>query len=475
MAGKGYNISIGSDTSEAEKGIRKGVIEPLEDVTKVLEDVNKDAKASGNKIEDSMHDAQKKTEDLKDEISGLSAKINEAAGSGRKFGTDMTDGVDRAKEGMSELKDESRQTAREAAASFDGSAESIVDMFQEVSANALGGFGPAGLAAGIAVAAGIGMATAEFQKNEEAAKAAKERVREFGLAVIESGRDVAGLEQFQDALKAIITDADDASEKLSDIDKFADKFKRYALDADLMAMAYAGNSDAIEMMVEQLEAAADAESDFKFQGGQQLAQQQENINALRDKADELRKVQEETQRAQEIEKAWLESGGAEAQAKSEAIQSINAAYDEAVSSASDYYNAETGLFDVSAYLAAMQARADALTRYQNSLASAGLTTEQKQALNDMGLDSAQAWMTGYEQATPAQKQSMKQFLTESASESSGEAKDVIDKTFEKPTKAKVKAEADTEQAEKDLAALITKKRTLDVQVRYVNKEGQVVG
>lgn len=475
MAGKGYNISIGSDTSEAEKGIRKGVIEPLEDVTKVLEDVNKDAKASGNKIEDSMHDAQKKTEDLKDEISGLSAKINEAAGSGRKFGTDMTDGVDRAKEGMSELKDESRQTAREAAASFDGSAESIVDMFQEVSANALGGFGPAGLAAGIAVAAGIGMATAEFQKNEEAAKAAKERVRQFGLSIIENGETTATLENINEQLKAVITNADDAPKKFDDIQKSIKKLQldELGIDANNLAMAFSGNADALDSMIEQLDSAARAQQKLADSSGEgYYARRAEEMRGLKE---ELIGVQEETQLAQQIEADYLASGGAEAQAKAAAISSINDAYDEAVASASDYYNAETGLFDVSAYLAAMQARADALTRYQNSLASAGLTTEQKQALNDMGLDSAQAWMTGYEQATPAQKQSMKQFLTESASESSGEAKDVIDKTFEKPTKAKVKAEADTEQAEKDLAALITKKRTLDVQVRYVNKEGQVVG
>lgn len=473
MAKDGYNISIGADTTAAEKGIRKGVIEPLEDLNEVLEEVAKEANTSGDKLEDAMRDAQRDTEELADETKKLSAAITDAGRSGRGMGDDFKRGTDRAQEGLQEVQDESRSTAKEAAASFDGSAESIVGAFQEVAANAFAGFGAAGLVAGAAVAVGIGLATAEFQKSEEAAQAAKERVRQLGLSIIESGAEIAGIEQFQDSLKLIITDADDAAAKLEDIDKFASKFEKYGLDADVMAMAYAGNADAIETMVKQLEDAADAESKVQYSNKESLDIQTRTVNELRSKADSLRDVQEETERAKEIEEAWLNAGGAEAEAKAAAISSINSAYDDAAGSVQDYVNSETGVLDVDAYIASMQARQQSLLDYQNSLATSGFTTEQKAALNAMGLESAATFMSGYQSASPQNKEAMKQILTDMASESSGVAQDTIEETFKKPTKAKIEAEADTKDAKKAIDKLV-EDRVVKVTVDVRDREGKPV-
>jgi hypothetical protein len=76
-------------------------------------------------------------------------------------------GTRRAEDSLGEFKDEANSTAKEAAASFDGSADSIADAFQEVAANAFVGFGPAGAAAGLAVALGLGTAIAKTQELAE--------------------------------------------------------------------------------------------------------------------------------------------------------------------------------------------------------------------------------------------------------------------------------------------------------------------
>ena len=448
MAGnKGPSISIAADTKDAAKGIRDGIIEPLEDARDVIAELATDSKKLDT-LEDNMTDAARETEQVRDELDKLNKSIRETGRAGSGIGKDFKDGTRDAKEGVGELRDEANSTAKEAAASFDGSAESIVDAFQEVAANAFAGFGPAGIVAGLAVAAGIGIATSEFQKNEEAAKQAKERIREYGLAVIESGAEVAGLEQFQENLKAIVTESDDATKNLKQIDAFANRFKQYGVDADNLAMAFAGNSDAIEEIVTQLEDAAEAERNLA-----DLATNQGTRDLYLTRAkdattyiDELRKVQEETQRAQEIEQNWLATGGEETLAKAEAIKSINDAYDDAAGSVLEFVNQETGALNIEAFIASIQARKDALNQYQVDLATMGLTTEQKRALDAMGIDAAMAYLDGIKKGTPEQAQYLKDSLTEAAKDSSGTAKTEIETAFAKPTKHDVDVEAKTADA-----------------------------
>lgn len=103
-------------------------------------------------------------------------------------------GVKRASEGMGHLKDESNQTAREAAASFSGDPVDALDALQEVAANALGGFGPIGAAAGLALAAGIGIATSKLQEVADEANKAREKVGELTNEIIDAGGDLTDLD-----------------------------------------------------------------------------------------------------------------------------------------------------------------------------------------------------------------------------------------------------------------------------------------
>ncbi len=87
----------------------------------------------------------------------------------KSLGKKTKKAAEEGKSGMDDFKQEANQTARESAASFDGSAESIVDVFQEVAANAFQGFGPAGAVAGLAIAAGIGLGVKAFEDGQASA------------------------------------------------------------------------------------------------------------------------------------------------------------------------------------------------------------------------------------------------------------------------------------------------------------------
>jgi hypothetical protein len=455
---KGISINFLADVRDFLKGT-KNVEDSLDDVADSLDDVVKDGDQATEKLEDSFREL-----------------ANAAKKSGDDVGDYMKQGFKKASDSVDNFKQEANSTAKESAASFDGSAESIVGSFQEIAANAFEGFGPAGAIAGLAVAAGIGIATAEFQKSEEAAKAAKERVRELGLAFIESGADTAQIEAFQEALQGIITNADDAAVKIDDLRKFTDKYGKELPSVSQFATAYAGNADAIELVTEKLEEAIQAEKDKNFEwdrSGREVSK--DKIKAWRDEVENLDKIQAEVELAAQIEADWLASGGAEAQAKADAIGQIDAAYDEAVYSVENFKNAETGIYDLEAYAQSIRDREALLLEYQGALAESGLTTEQKAALNEMGVEQANAILKGLQDpATSEQtKTTIKNGLKTASKEGSGVAQKEIEEAFKKPISAKIEAKADTTQAEVDLTA-ITKKRVAQIQVDFIDRYGKRV-
>lgn len=185
---KGINIAIGADTRAYADAVKRGMIDPTEKAAEALEELGREGPRDLDRIEDSMRDAQRSTQDVQEELRDLASEIRDT---GRKAKTDFGDKVkgatDVASEGMEELKDEGTGTAKELAASFDGSMESIAGGIQEVAANAFAGFGPAGAAAGIAAALGLGVVLEQFTKQQEAADELKERITSAYRTAIEEG------------------------------------------------------------------------------------------------------------------------------------------------------------------------------------------------------------------------------------------------------------------------------------------------
>lgn len=455
---------IKADMTVDSKGFVQGV-ENAEDALDTLIDTMDDAE------KESLRSADKMEKSLKD-VTEAAKDTDRAA---RNVGKGFKDASSEADEGMKDLKQNAESNAKEVTASFDGSVESIVDGFQGLAAEAFEGFGPAGLIAGAALAAGIGLATAEFQRSEEAAKAAKERVAELGVAFIESGADTAKVEAFQEALQGIITNADDAAVKIDDLRKFTDRYGKGVTDVSDMAMAYAGNADAIEQVTDQLDAAIKAEKDKEAATKAGAERSKEKIEAYQGEIDKLQKIQEEAELAAQIEEDWLASGGAEAQAKADAISQINASYDEAVYAVDNFKNAETGIYDLEAYAQSIRDREQLLKDYQTSLADSGLTTAQKAALNEMGVEQAQAILNGLKDPNTSEetKKTIKNGLKTASQEGSGVAKKEIEDAFKKPVDATVKVKADTSAAQQDLDNLI-KARTAVIKLDFQDRYGKRV-
>ncbi len=227
--GKDINIPITGDARDFVK-TTKDVEGALDDVADSLDDMTRDTKRGADQAEravddlaDTFRDAQRRAKDLGD--------------AGKDAGDDVKRGMERAEDGVEEFKDEANSTAREAAASFDGSAESIADMFQEVAANAFAGFGPAGAIAGLAAAAGIGLAVAGFEQVNEASEESKERANEWADAYIESGGRVLDFDTTMAKTREILTGKFDEATKNADL---------WGVSIETAVAAMAGSQSAID-------------------------------------------------------------------------------------------------------------------------------------------------------------------------------------------------------------------------------------
>ncbi|KNY06867.1 hypothetical protein [Microbacterium sp. GCS4] len=251
---KGIDLAIAADTRSAMSAINRGVLEPLEDVSEQLEQLGDDSKSATDDLERGMRDAQRRTDDAADEIRKLRDELNKAGRQGKNTGDDIDDGFSRAKQGAEEFKDEANQTAREAAASFDGSAESIGDVFQELAANAFGGFGPAGAVAGIAAAAGIGLAISGFTQIGEASEESKQRAAEWAQAYVDAGGKVLTTAITTAKVMDIATDADKYA-------KAAENAKNWGVDVSTAINAMAGESWALNAVNDSLATSAEKIND----------------------------------------------------------------------------------------------------------------------------------------------------------------------------------------------------------------------
>lgn len=453
-------IEAGIGADEFIKGT-KDMEKALENVSDEMEDVAKSGDKDLEKLSDKLKEAKRAADDAGD-------GIRKGLGKGTK------DATKEAEDGLKDFKQEANSTAKESAASFDGSAESIVDSFQEVAANAFEGFGPAGAIAGLAVAAGIGIATAEFQKTQEEAQKAKDRVNEFGLAIIDNGEEVASLEQYQDALKDIVTNAEDATVKIDDLEAFTKKYGDRVPGVEDMAMAYAGNKDAVESVTEQLEAAIKAEEELQRKTtsgkGEAILASENRAEAYQAQIDKIKQVQQETELAKQIEQDWLASGGAETIAKADAISQINDAYDEAVYSIDDFKTAEAGIYDLEKFAESIREREKLLQEYQTNLAESGLTTEQKAALNKYGVEQANAILIGLKDPNTSQatKDTIKNGLATASKEGSGVAQEEIKKAFKAPIEAKIEAKLDKASEDKIKEQLGGIIGTATIKIKYVD-------
>lgn len=448
---KGISLGVAADTREFMLGVQRGVIDPLEEVDKGLEAIQRSN--AGQQLEGDFRDAERGMERAEESVDDLRRSLRELSDrnkretkqmgddiaqnidrGSRQAAQDMTrnldDGASTAKEAMSEVKQEALANAAETFSSFDGSATSFVDGVQGTFGGlitSLGLINPALLPIGVGGAAAIGLISSALATADEESADFKAEVAELGKELIETGGiGEVSMQRIVDRLKELATETDQNKDNLRDISDSADATRTRF---DRLAEAYAGNNEALTEQIElQKEVIRQAEAETEV-NGIAAGKSREAAALRRDNAlvviEDLEKIQEQNKQAAESERLWLESGGPEMEAKAERIRAIDDAYDDAAGAVNDFIDEETGVFDTGAYIAAMQEREQAIKDYQTTLASSPLSPAAKAFLDSQGVEAAAQFLAGYKKATPKQQAELNRIWSEAGSENSGEYVDAL--------------------------------------------------
>lgn len=312
MAG-GYQVGIASETKAFKQGIESGIIDPLEDAQRELLDLGRNR--GPEQLEKSMKDAERATEKLGDETKRTADTIErEFRDSYRKVKRAADDATDGGHKGMGKLRDGAQEVTQEVGQNLGEAVSSVRGDFSDlgqVGQDTLGGLaatlastGPAGIAGAAALAAGatgLGFITAELEKQNEKAQELKEYFVDAWTAATEAGKDYIESATTASRITEIAQGADWADERT----KAMEVEKATGLDLSLIYRALAGDMDAIGVVSKELEQAEkdrwkvyeDVGAGRKKLSEEEYARWNDEITAIRNTQDSVRRVGEEYQAA----------------------------------------------------------------------------------------------------------------------------------------------------------------------------------
>jgi hypothetical protein len=244
MARGDIEVPISSETKAFKQGIETGVIKPLEDAEKALEELGKSK--GPDQLERGLEDAQDATERLKRETKQTADAIDrEFRDSYRKVSSTSKDSLGDAKRATQDLSDEASETGREMAASFKEPADAL-DAMQELAANALVGLGPAGVIAGGAAALGIGVVTEVLQTQQEEADKLKEAMAGAYQEAVSEGRKYLDEAQIIAGVNDILFNPD----KKSIYEQAINDARTLGVESNDVLRALAGDQEKINLLIE---------------------------------------------------------------------------------------------------------------------------------------------------------------------------------------------------------------------------------
>lgn len=224
MAGRPIVVKWAADVKDYVIGARRVGAE----TDKVADELDRLAKGA-ERVEDSVGDAMRDV--------GRAAKdaARDTDRAGRSIESDMDD-----------IGKEARQSSAEMLSSFDGSAEGLVGMFQEVAGQVSASLGNVAAAAGAAVAVGIGVLWSKWSETEqriaESVASLRGQLVELGGAIDDAAWD----QRIKD-----LFDQDPAG-----MSRLVELTRQLGLDANTAARAMAGDLGAYQALIAQLQAAA---------------------------------------------------------------------------------------------------------------------------------------------------------------------------------------------------------------------------
>lgn len=495
-----YEIGIAADTSGLEKSISNGLVEPLEDAAKAFDKVENAAK--GADLDREIDKAAKATDKLDDELDDTRDSLKRLGYAARDAGDDAHRGMNRAEDGVEEFGREAESTAKESAASFDGSAESILDAFQEVAANAFAGFGPAGAIAGLAIAAGIGIATQAFQDAEEAAEELRQKANEYANDAIDAGvsaqkwlttsdQVVERIRELQDTkdngFRLWFMEDPDELEKwtkaLKDTGRATDDVEKVlSSSTDAVKDYRAATEDAYEATKREAAALIDRNKNDPVDGYREkvkeIRNQQEGYQDLLSVLDDEIQLREKSADAADRQKqAGVDGALARAQAEEDAASAIQSAqesvtestltaYDSMRSAAYEKATADDAAFDTEKWLTYVEKGRALANSYKDNIAAMKLTPAEWENFLALPEDARNNIAASYKKAGEDGKSRIRAALSDTGSTAGTDATVGFDDAFNPD--ATVTVDVNTAAAKRDLDQ-VSKKRTAEIEVKTTGK------
>jgi len=508
--GRVHEIAVASETGAFEKGIKSGVIEPLNDAEKALKKLG-DTNV-GRDIDRDLDAAQRATKNLKAETKDAADAIEDAfRRSYKKAKGDADDATDKMKHGFREVGEEAGSSGREAAASFSGGFDDVADFIQETAANAFGGFGPIGAAAGLAAAIGLGIATAKIEELTEKVESLQQVASEVHMSALENDQTVEQFATSVDGATAALQRMNEEGQKKfrffweedsTGLQEFNDDLKRAgetqadALDIfQLSTDQMEDYRDAVRDNADQLRDQADAIREAERGMGTLSDADLERISSLDKQAEAGDRIVESLEReietrseASERSNAWADSGAQAAQKMAEAEKtaaderasaeeaardritaSVEAvknsqlgAYDSMRDAAYNKATADNQAFDTDRWLQYVEETRGAADAYRANIATMQLSPAEWENLLALPEGARASIAASYAGAGEEGKARIRAALGDGgAGEAGSEATVSFEDAFD--PKADVKVTADTSKSEADIDRL-TKPRELPVKV-----------
>jgi hypothetical protein len=369
VAGKPIEIQIDAETRGAEDGIEK-VADKLDDVVDASKAVGKAGDNAGEKIEDAARDAAKVIDRDLTEALKEAAKVSRTAGD--EIGSRVKKGAEDADEGVRALKENTAANAKEIGASF-SDVESVIGGIQGLAAEALEGFGPAGLAAGVAGAAGIGLITNALQTADEKAQALHDDAVDLASSLRDAGDDGAAIaailgSRFEEFGAKVVSGGSKISqifgaETATNVDLIVDLLKSGVLSAHDLDQAFRGLTAEDRLIgLKNVLSKATKESDRLNSSGKSLTVAQEAQYVATSKvADSIKDQIAVEEQANALNKALADS-----------MHLTVEEYEKRAKAAEAAAEKEKAAVDAAAavqdsYASALQGSGDAVTVYQENL------------------------------------------------------------------------------------------------------------
>lgn len=394
----GISVSIGADTRSFDQAVRAGMVDPVKDAQGALEDYAKTGGGAGDDLTHTFQQQQRQTTELKRDIDQLNSSIREGSApayrGAQKAGDEFTQ---HSHEGFEEIKDSAKSNAIEVGASFTGGFDQAAGGLQGFVAEFLAGFGPAGLIAGIAAAAGIGLLTAQIDAGTTATEDQKQAVSDLASEYIDAGAtETRSVSQVVDALKQMAVQTDASQVSLADVRKQAELL---GIPFQQLARAYVDGGNATQYAIDKTNQLLDAEKERLFQ--QQLATSQaggavpaenERTRALEKQRDSLVKARDAAKAARQEQADYLASGAADLQATAAATDSYASSVQDALTGAGadwEAYQTKQGV-NLRKYNEHLERSLRATAEYQLNIgkASKTLTQDALNYIESLGTDAA---------------------------------------------------------------------------------------